>query len=60
MTSFLGMVEVPLAILAWMLVGLLGAGCLLLVVAGVLAAISEYADHKQRLKWDEMVRGIRK
>lgn len=60
MTNFLGMAEVPLAILAWMMVGLLGAGLLFLVVAAVLAAISEYADHKQRLRWDKIMKGVRK
>jgi membrane protein DedA with SNARE-associated domain len=60
MMSSLGVAELPLAILAWMLASLIGASLLFLLVVAVLAAISEYAEHKQKIKWDKITRGVRR
>lgn len=60
MTSALGMAELPLTILLWIVAGLMSVGVVFAVIIAVLAAIAEYADQKQKIKWDEMVRGIRK
>lgn len=60
MTSLLGVAELPLAILLWSLVAAVGVTFLLAVVAVVGGGIEEYRKHKDQMKWDDMVRGIRR
>lgn len=60
MTSLIGVAELPLAIILWILAGLLtlGVGFALIVVA--LGAVSEYQQQKQKLRWDKMMEAIKK
>lgn len=60
MTNFLGSAELPLTILLWFGVGAVVFMAILFAIAAVLSGISTWADHKKQLKWDEMVKGIRK
>lgn len=53
------MIELPLAILLWMMVGFSGLVVVLGVVAVVAGTISEYHKHKRQLAWDKMMNAVR-
>lgn len=60
MTNLLGAAELPLALVLWMVAGAMVLIVVLTLIAFVGGAISQYNKHKQQLKWDQMVKGIRR
>jgi hypothetical protein len=60
MTNFLGTVELPLTILLWFGVGAVMFMVVLFALAALYGGISTWADHKKQLRWDEMMKGVRK
>jgi hypothetical protein len=59
MTSALGMAELPLTILLWAGVVLIGLAAVLSVIVVVAGGISDYKKHKEQLRWSRISRGIR-
>lgn len=54
------MIELPLAIILWFIVLFLTLTTILTIAVLVSGEISKYQQHKQQLKWDEVMKGIRK
>lgn len=54
------MIELPLAILLWIAVFIATFTSILIVSVALHNGISKYIEHKQQLKWDEIMKGMRK